>query len=250
MTYHSGFVMSIRDSHGNILRESDGKVYLPFNSEYSLFLKNRNSVRASASVKIDGTDVLGGSAVIVGAYQELNLERFVLDGNLNNGKKFRFVPVTDEKVQDPTSSENGLVEVTFKQEQRIEYTMFNHGCSHTFDYDMPKTLGKSASIGSHSSGNVKGLYSCDITSTNCCVDSGATAGATVEGGQSKQSFTYSDFIPNLQAQDVVLRLRIVGRSEPLIAKDTKAIFCTSCGRKNVFKANYCCGCGAVITKFF
>ena len=109
--YHNNIIVLIQKD-GQPLRETEGKfVHLPFHSEYSINLKNQSWRRAIASIKIDGTDVLGGNEIILPAYGTVNVERFLTNGDLNAGKKLKFVPLTDSKVQDPSSPENGLVEI-------------------------------------------------------------------------------------------------------------------------------------------
>ncbi len=95
--YHNQIIVLVKKD-GQPLRETEGKfVYLPFDSEYSIELKNQSSRRAVASIKIDGTDVLGGDEIIIPAFGSVNLERFITNGDLNKGKKFKFVPCIKRK---------------------------------------------------------------------------------------------------------------------------------------------------------
>jgi len=57
MTHKDYFIVEVK-YQGKILRMKDGAVYLPFWSEYSIFLKNRKSRRASVKVHRDGQDAL------------------------------------------------------------------------------------------------------------------------------------------------------------------------------------------------
>ena len=53
--YQSKLVASLK-ANGKVLREFKDKVYVPFASEYSILLKNLNTVRAEVHVYIDGED--------------------------------------------------------------------------------------------------------------------------------------------------------------------------------------------------
>ena len=75
MMYAHKFAVAIKNN-GKVLRERGDSVALPFGSEYSIFLKNMNSVRALVRIEIDGTDVTGGHQLIVPANGTLDLERF------------------------------------------------------------------------------------------------------------------------------------------------------------------------------
>ncbi len=99
-----------------IQKESDnGTVVIPFGSEYVLRLKNKLRKRAVADVWIDGKIACKG--IVVDANGTVDLERFVEDGNLSEGKRFKLVRVTDPKVDQPNDSENGNIEVNFYPEK-------------------------------------------------------------------------------------------------------------------------------------
>src|SRR6185503_8982520 len=75
-----------------ILRESDSSVSLPFGCEYSILVKNLNSVRAQIAVSIDGKDAVG--RMVIAPNSSIELERFVQNGNLEAGNRFRFIERT------------------------------------------------------------------------------------------------------------------------------------------------------------
>ena len=57
MMYNNKLAVAIK-SAGKVLREfNKDEVYVPFGNEYSIFVKNMNSVRALVKVSIDGVDV-------------------------------------------------------------------------------------------------------------------------------------------------------------------------------------------------
>lgn len=130
---------------GKIQKESDdGMVLLPFGSEYALRLKNKLRKRAVADVFIDGR--LTAKGIVIEANGTVDLERFVEDGNLSEGKKFKLVRINDPKVEQPNDSENGIIEVNFYPEKDapvIEKTViheYKHDCwhhnhNHTYVWD-------------------------------------------------------------------------------------------------------------------
>ncbi len=114
--YKEKFVLSI--VHGGYPVKETGNNYnrqvaIPFNSEYKILLKNKNDRKCTASVFIDGRPVSKIGDFIINANGSLHLERF-LDSSLKEGKKFKFVPLTDPSVDDPTSTQNGIIKVEFR----------------------------------------------------------------------------------------------------------------------------------------
>lgn len=117
--YAHKFAVAIKNN-GKVLRERGDSVALPFGSEYSIFLKNMNSVRALVRIEIDGTDVTGGHQLIVPANGTLDLERFIKNDNMGQGNRFKFIERT-KKIEDGPRGikiEDGLVrvEVEFERE--------------------------------------------------------------------------------------------------------------------------------------
>lgn len=107
---------------GKVLREqkdSDGNTntYIPFGSEYSIFIKNLNTVRASVSIQIDGQDALGTS-LVVAPNSEIDLERFIKNGNFNAGNRFKFIE-RNAKVEQARGiqAEDGLIRIEFQFEK-------------------------------------------------------------------------------------------------------------------------------------
>ena len=227
--FSNGFVASVKGANSQILREYDGqKVFLPFNSEYSLFLKNTNPVRAKIGITIDGTDILGGHQLIINGYGDaINLERFIVDEDMNKGRKLLFVPAGDSRVQDPTSAENGIVKVTFTKEWVMPVTTF---------YTSPYY--NSGSIKMSSSSN---CFASNMQAVNCC-DTGSV-GATVEGSKSNQQFVESSGFM-CESFSTIITLLLVGNEKAVTARETRKQYCASCGAKVKFNDNFCASCGA------
>lgn len=117
MMYQSKLVASLK-ANGKILREFKDTVYIPFGSEYSFLIKNLNTTRALVNIFIDGTDVIEGGLVL-NAGQEVDLERYVKNGNLSAGNRFKFIERTAAIEDGPrgTKLEDGLVRIEFQFEK-------------------------------------------------------------------------------------------------------------------------------------
>ncbi len=129
--YRDSYVVALMVD-GKIQKESDdGTVLIPFGSEYVLRLKNKLRKRAVADIWIDGKVAVKG--VVIDANETVDLERFVADGNLSEGKRFKLARLTDPKVEQPDDSENGSIEVNFYPEKDapvVEKIVEHHNCSH------------------------------------------------------------------------------------------------------------------------
>ena len=253
--YKNSIIVLVKKD-GQPLRETDGKfVYLPFNSEYSLEIKNQTWKRAIASIKIDGTDVLGGDEIIIPAQGSVPIERFITNGDLSSGKKFKFVPLSDSKVQDPSSPENGLLEVEVWFEKQPEITIpytpptplrrRDSGWPKPYwsDPDWYVSTSMGAMSNEASSVTYGGKVTCmSFTSNNIIPDSGV-AGATVEGGKSNQSFV-NGYFGQKDYPSVAFKFWLRGVAQEVTSEDK--LYCVSCGKKSRFDYKFCPRCGAPI----
>jgi len=114
--YNSKLVASIK-ANGKVLREFKDTVYIPFGSEYSILLKNLNTVRALINIYIDGDNIVPGGLVL-NAGQEIDLQRAIRNGNMNEGNKFKFIERTG-KIEDHRGIklEDGLIRVEYQFEK-------------------------------------------------------------------------------------------------------------------------------------
>jgi len=116
--YKDRFAVAIKHN-GKILRETKDLVKLPFGSEFSVLVKNLNSRRAKFTLHIDGTDVLDGEEIIVNANAEVEMKRFIKNGNMDAGNAFKFIERT-AKIEDGPRGikmDDGVVRVEFWFEQ-------------------------------------------------------------------------------------------------------------------------------------
>ena len=253
--YSTGFVVSVKNNKGEVLRESKNKeVFLKFDSEYSILIKNTNMKNAFAKIEIDGTDIMNGNVIFVPQYDSVTIERFCIDGDLNNGKKLKFVSSTDSNVQNPTSEKLGELKVTLWNEVK-------NGWFKKYKPDtnplwpnpyVPNPLWPTKPYVTYSndstySTNTYDDSSIDYYSVNTY--DGSSVGATIEGSSSSQKFSKIEDkdIEDEIAGQIVIHLKPI-KSKSITVKDTKNIFCTNCGTKNRFKNNYCFFCGTKIIK--
>ena len=137
MTYKDNFVVEVK-YQGKILRMKDGAVHLPFGSEYSLFLKNLNSRRASVRVHVDGQDALDYSSLILEPNTSTELQGF-LSGTVARNR-FKFIQKT-KQIQEHRGDriDDGIIRVNFsfekpKPERRQIITERHEYHHHHHDY--------------------------------------------------------------------------------------------------------------------
>lgn len=262
MAYDSSFVLCVLHD-GSPVREINGQVSVPFHSEYKVRLKNKHTyLRAKARVWIDGRKVSGLGDFILKPGETLDLERF-LDESLSSGNRFKFVPLSDSRVNDPTDQDNGIIKVEFYR----EYDFLNNwkitvspakpitpwpGSDPSWD---DNTSGRKFHAGSGRGTCSSMTYTCNTSllsnaSANF-VSSPASAGATVEGSISNQNFVYGDdFQTELLPVTLTLRLKGLSTHAPTFTVVNKNVpvakerFCSNCGKRRHRASDKFCGrCG-------
>ena len=258
--YQNKFVAAIR-ANGKILREFTDTVYIPFSTEYEICLKNLNSVRAIVNIFIDGDNVIPGGLVLQDG-QEINLERFVKNGNLNEGNRFKFVERTGAiESHRGIKLEDGIIRIEFQFEKEPpytkykEYARYNKSTSKTTDvlWGDPNwgTLSKSTILRSLSGST---MTACDNVEVKCCnstVSLYNDAGITVPGSKSEQKFSTASWFPT-EAERHTIVLKLVGETpnnKPIDAPITVKYKqeCTFCGKLNKATNKFCSDCGAALT---
>ena len=124
--YNNKLVASLK-ANGKILREFKDTVYIPFGSEYSILLKNLHTTRACVNVFLDGENVVPGGLVIDPG-REIDLERWIKNGNLSEGNRFKFIERTQAIEDGPRGIklEDGLVRIEFQYESPRPVINTNH----------------------------------------------------------------------------------------------------------------------------
>lgn len=275
--YNSKLVASIK-ANGKVLREFKDTVYIPFGSEYSILLKNLNTVRALINIYIDGDNIVPGGLVL-NAGQEIDLQRAIRNGNLTEGNKFKFIERTG-KIEDHrgVKLEDGLIRVEYQFEKvypkqpNITWTQTPaqpYNGNPIWTVNSPVLRGTAADA---TPNYMKGTVTCSDMSyaaTSIAVGSTISAssasvqslnatpqtetGITVAGGKSEQKFiTVSNFTCEPEKHNIILKL--LGETE-----DNKAIRepitvkakpkCITCGKQNKATTKFCSECGTALEIF-
>lgn len=265
MMYNNKLTAAIKVD-GKILRESQDTVYLPFGSEFSIFLKNLDTKTALVRVSIDGNDVTS-SGLVLGPSAEVNLERFI-GANLNTGNRFKFIERNAAVEQHRgIQAEDGLVRIEYQFEaswgirtpQSYPWANTNiYGGYNTCSASARPTTGiGGSSVGSSSVGLPKDglMRACNLAANNVVTDSTYTAsvndvGITVPGSISNQQFVTTT-IGLLQMEKHCMVFRLVGEvNNHTVTKPVTVATkprCVTCNRQNRATSKFCSSCGTSLT---
>ena len=271
MAYDNQFVLCVMHE-GAPVREINGSATIPHHSEYKIRLKNKHSnLRAKARVWIDGRKVSGLGDFILQPGQTMDLERF-LDSSLDSGNRFKFVPLSDSRVNDPTDSNNGIVKVEFYRESS-SFTIYDvtpidpfkslDDCRWSYTHGPNTTgtlLGQSSGFAPNTSSSTYSIKSSGTSVTNdSCFVSNGTAGATVEGGFSNQKFSYGEHF-NVETYPITLTVILKAPDTFNFVKPEidvyhgpkppkRRVHCTNCGERRHRRSDKFCGkCGTRFNK--
>ena len=116
--YHKNLAVALK-VNGKVVRDDKETAYLPFGSEYSIYIKNLNSLRALVRIQVDGTDATENTSIIVPANDSVEIERFVKAGSFDKGLRFKFIERTSKIENGPrgVKAEDGLIRVEFEFER-------------------------------------------------------------------------------------------------------------------------------------
>lgn len=284
--YQSKLVASLK-ANGKILREFKDTVYIPFGSEYSFLVKNLNTTRALVNIFIDGTDVIEGGLVL-NAGQEVDLERYVKNGNLSAGNKFKFIERTAAIEDGPRGAklEDGLVRIEFQFEKPYVPPV-NRGWI-TASGGISGSIGDQYATNTPASFNVNGsLRGVDFSQNGqvmaqaasaavdkYCADNGiinkmemhdgmATMdwmdapkndiGITVPGSKSTQKFQ-TTYMGAMEAEKHTIVLKLLGETpdnRPVLKPVNVKMKpkCVTCGKQNKANAKFCTECGTALEIF-
>ncbi len=267
MMYNNKLVMVIKHK-GEVLREiNKDQVELPFGAEYAVSLKNLNTVRAQVKVSIDGLDATDGVSLVISPGQTLDLERFIKDGNLDKGNRFKFIERNAAvEAGRGIKAEDGLIRVEFQYEKQIPWDFYKRnaydycdsgpwggirGATFTSNAAQGATASFSADAMTQSLSDEapRGLYKSTVRSKSLkSTPQANTAGITAPGSVSDQGFRLTSSFA-VEDQKHVIVLQLVGRrgamkvAKPVTVKTVRV--CTVCtSRKNKFTAKFCGDCGA------
>jgi hypothetical protein len=252
MMYQNKFVAAIKVG-GKILRESSSTVSLPFGSEYSVLLKNLNSVRAMAQVTVDGKDATDGTKLIIAPNSSVEIERYIRNGNLDKGNRFKFIERTEAVEQNRgILADDGLVRVEFWTEKVYNYPIYNTWTP------VSGWLGGVYNTNALGGQHLNSLSITRGSGITCAAAGGfatqnwndslmkSDAGITVPGSESNQKFTQGSwFGTEYQTDVIVLQLRGNVEGKPVQKPITVATrpICVTCGKVNWATDKFCSQCG-------
>ena len=284
--YNQKLVASIK-ANSKVLREFKDTVYIPFASEYSILIKNLNTVRAVVNVFIDGENVVPGGLVIDPG-RDVDLERWIKNGNLSEGNCFKFIERTAAIEEGPRGIglEDGLIRVEYQFELPRPVTNIGTifggmpsqypGIIDKFSAGSPNTWIQAS--GTTYSTNVNGaMRGVDFSNGESVRAQAAAAinkvapdmmemhdgmatmdwhndvGITVPGSKSTQTFqTVTVGALETQVHNIVLKLvGDLGHNKPV----TKPVTvqhkpkCVTCGKQNRAHAKFCVECGTALEIF-
>jgi hypothetical protein len=226
--YKNNLAAAIK-ANGNILREFGDTVYIPFGSEYQIRLRNLIGSRVKINVEIDGQNVTDGGLVL-NAFQTIALERFIRNGNLSTGNRFKFIERTS-KIENHRGIklEDGLIIIRY-------------------EFEIPPVTFKSPSQpvwGAHSTGC--GRYRNSVSQRSVSYNE---TGITVEGSKSNQQFGTTNWSGS-SGREYTIIFKLLGETEenkrvrePVTVK-TK-LECKTCGTKNPATSKFCSECGTAL----
>jgi hypothetical protein len=271
MMYESKLAAAIK-VNGKVLREfNKDTVYIPFGSEYSILLKNLNTKRALVNIFIDGQDIVEGGLVL-NAGQEVDLERFVKNGNLTEGNRLKFIERTAGIEQHRgVKLEDGLVRVEFQFEQPARPISWISASGSTNIYPQGSGSynvgGVMRSVDFSKGENMKAMAasatSATLQSMNISASVGEVhdgmatmdwmpindAGITVPGSRSDQKFS-TVVMGVMEAEKFSMVFKLLG--ETANSPIQKAVTvkakpkCVTCGHTNKATAKFCNKCGTAL----
>ena len=273
MMYNNKFVATIK-SGGKVLREHNDTVYLPFGCEYSVLLKNLNTVRAEVKITIDDEDVLNGNTIVVNPNSDLELERYLKD--LTKGNRFKFIERSASVEEHRgVGSADGLIRIEWQFEKTrpiytvrpdpfpspwiaasgvggssISATSYNvGGIMRSVDFSKGEATKAYASAAADVTLAQMGYATNSETHTGMATMDWAPAndvGITVPGSMSNQKFaTVQSFPLEDQKHVIVLQLKGETGDNKIIAPVTVKAKpkCVTCGKVNKATAKFCTNCG-------
>ena len=278
--YESKLAAAIK-VNGKVLREfNKDTVYIPFGSEYSILLKNLNTKRAVVNIFIDGQDIVDGDLVL-NAGEEVDLERFVKNGNLTEGNRLKFIERTAAIENGPrgVKLEDGLVRVEFQFEQPPRPISWNtttwnnnqiypqgglygsnspsynvNGVMRSADFSKGEFVKAqaTAAINQYCADNNISASVSEIHDGMATMDSYNDAGITVPGSKSDQKFS-TVYMGVIEPEKFSMVFKLLGETpNSPVAKAVTVKHkpkCVTCGKQNKATAKFCTECGTALEIF-
>ena len=267
MVFQNKLVAAIK-VNGQVLRETDDTVTIPFGSEYSILIKNLNAVRAQIKVSVDGTDATSGTWLVIAPNGSLELERFIRDGNCEAGNRFKFIERTKEiEGHRGIQADDGIVRVEY-QVERVRPIVdvpivrcYDVPRPRPFPY-WPRGVGpdplrprcysaptrRAETPRPMSAPARRAMHPTRSASASAAPRRRNDVGITVPGSISSQRFVSTDWFATGQSEVLILHLRgTIGGKAVVRAVTVKTkLTCSTCGTVTKPGADFCPGCGAAL----
>lgn len=246
---------------GKVLQEFGEVVYLPFGSEYTLLIKNLNTVRAAVNVSIDGRDATEGVSLVVQPNSSIEVERFIKSGNLQAGNRFKFIERNAAvEAHRGARVDDGVIVVKYSFElvrATVGWPVFTTPTYPSTGVNPnwwpPSTVcGSSFNTSLTKGGELTrtfegGSSTASIGAVNASTVS-PSAGITAPGGVSHQQFSSAGWFETEAVQHVIAfklagQAAETGRIERTVYARSK-VDCTVCGYKARPSSKFCSQCGA------
>jgi hypothetical protein len=267
MMYNNQLAFAVK-VNGKVLREFKDTVYIPFGSEYSLLIKNLNTVRTLVNISIDGQDAVPGGLVL-DANSEIDLERFVKDKSIGN--RFKFIERSGKIEENRgVKLEDGLIRIEYQFEkvfQRQDGIQWINHHTHGYSRIPPATAWYGSGSGMMFGSSTLSATACNAPSPTMSFNAQAElmrsatqtksllneTGITVPGSESTQKFVEVKDFP-LQPEKHAMVIKLLGETpdnkevrQPVTVKAKPK--CQTCGKLNKATAKFCTECGTALTVY-
>lgn len=268
--------------NGQVLREDGDSVRLPFGSEYSLLIKNLNTVKALVSIEIDGNDIADGTSFVIQPNSSIDIERFLKGGNKNSGNRFKFIERTArvEAGRGGIQVEDGLIRVQFEFEREAAPLVHHTPWMNQYGYikgihpsyyggTFNDTIGQATSVSYNSngggsgsvassdafvgnvsaqsaSGKMRGFVPSNYADKSVRLKSANEAGITAPGSVSNQQFVegHIGLLDGVKHSMIMRLLGEVGEQKVQQPITVKSKQrCVTCKHLNKSNAKFCSECG-------
>ena len=251
--YKNNFIVVIKHKE-KILRELDGEVSLPFGSQYSILLKNKDSRRVLVDIEVDGKNVLSGNSLIIEGHISQEIKGFMRNMSVTN--RFKFIKKTKE-ISDYRGDrvDDGLVVVNYRFEKRkYEPVVISKKSPDYWPDIRPCPSIKYAACNMTLPIVPSYTVGCKVAVSGADLQGGIVDdGITVKGSKITQQYQYGD-IENLEQASYVIILKLKGvtkRDKKIVKKPltikTK-LRCPTCGRRSKSSSTFCYNCGTYLER--
>jgi hypothetical protein len=119
--YKNNFAASIKVYDSFIKESVPGEVTIPFGSEYTIYMRNRDSRDVKVNVSIDGVDVLDGSSLIIHGNSFAELRGFMKKNRIIN--RFKFIQKSKKNMKKHNrvdEFDDGTIRIEYQFTKKIE----------------------------------------------------------------------------------------------------------------------------------